>query len=178
MSYTIENVKDLIHGFCLSHKMNCSFSELNINGGHAVFVFDNCIMGVSYCSEEWSPYYLTSIEVRSLDEDVPATHQSQDLIYFYYDDTDDTIIDLESSLNEAFRYASNFNMSLLYRHIGENCGLVGDWRHGLHPDDTENESLMCKKEYKCVGTFAQYFILSEGTITIRELDRYISWKNG
>lgn len=176
MNYTIEKVKHIIQNFSVSHSMNCSCSEFSIKGGQAIFEFDNCIMGVSYCSDNWSPYYLTSIEVRLLDYDVPNTHKSKDLVYFFYDDINDTINDLESKLSEAYSYASSFNKSQLSSHIDEICSLVGEWRLGLHPDDKKIDFIIKENKYMCVGTFAQYYILSEGSTTIRELPRYISWK--
>ena len=174
MEYNYQNLVRLIKDFCASHDSNCSFFESDDLSGQAIFDFDECLLGASFGEIDWGPYYMASIEVRAFDDTVPASHKSGDLVYFFYDSRDNSLEDIENALNEAYQYASVYNKSKLSARINKDCSLVENWRLGLHPDD-EDYSECGAETYKCVGTFAQYYVLSDGQSEFRVLEKYIRW---
>ena len=175
MNYTYNEVKEQIKRFCASHSAFCSLLECDDLCGQVIYEFDQCVMGISFGEIDWGPYYMTSIEVRALDDKVPMTHKSGDLVFFFYDSRENTIEDIESALSEAYQYASAYNKSMLSARINQSCTLVDSWRLGIHPDDEEYSGRDGVNLYKCVGTFAQYYVLSDGKSEFRVLDKCIQW---
>lgn len=175
MEYTCKDIKGLIESFCLSHKSKCFLFESDDLCGQAIFEFDHCIMGISFGEIDWGPYYMTSIEIRAYNENVPTTHKSEDLVFFFYDSRENTIGDIESTLNEAYQYGIAYNDSMLNLRINAKCKLKENWKSGLHPDDGNYSGRTGVEVYKCVGTFAQYFILYDGLTEFRMLEKYIEW---
>ena len=132
-------------------------------------------MGISFGEIDWGPYYMTSIEIRAYNENVPATHKSEDLVFFFYDSRENTLGDIESALNEAYQYGIAYNDSMLNLRINVKCKLKENWKSGQHPDDGIYSGRTGVEVYTCDGTFAQYYILSDGLTEFRMLDKYIEW---
>ncbi|MBR2820711.1 MAG: hypothetical protein IKD91_02420 [Clostridiales bacterium] len=118
---------------------------------------------------------MTSIEIRTYNEKVSATHKSEDLVFFFYDSRENTLGDIESALNEAYQYGIAYNDSMLNLRINVKCKLKENWKSGQHPDDGIYSGRTGVEVYKCVGTFAQYYILSDGLTEFRMLEKYIEW---
>lgn len=175
MEYTYNDIKELIESFCLTYKTYCYVFECNDLYGQAIYEFERCIMGISFGELDWGPYYMTSIEIRSYNEKVPATHKSEDLVYFFYDSRENTFEDIKNALLEAYKYGFEYDDSMLGLRINEKCSLTEDWMSGLHPDDADYSRREDVKEYTCVGTFAQYYILNDGEKEFRMLGKFIQW---
>ena len=176
MEYRYTDIKALIERFCSSHKSNLNLLESDDLCGQAIYEFDNCIMGISFGELDWGPYYMTSIEMRTWSEKVPATHKSENLVYFFYDSRENTLEEIENALAEAYQYGSAYADSMLDLRINDECTLTENWRLGIHPDDESYTGRADIKVYKCVGTFAQYYVLSDGAAEFRVLGKYIKWK--
>lgn len=175
MGCTYANIKELVERFCSSHNSNLTLLESDNLCGQAFYEFDNCIMGISFGELDWGPYYITSIEIRTLNEKVPATHKSEDLVYFFYDSRENTLEDIENALDEAYQYGSAYDDSILNLRINDECMLTENWKLGIHPDDESYTGRADIIVYKCVGTFAQYYILYDGVAEFRVLGKYIKW---
>lgn len=175
MGYTYANIKELVERFCSSHNSNLTLLESDDLCGQAIYEFDNCIMGISFGELDWGPYYMTSIEMRTWSEKVPATHKSEDLVYFFYDSRENTLEDIENALSEAYQYGSAYADSMLDLRINDECTLTENWKLGIHPDDESYTGRVGIKAYKCVGTFAQYYTLYDGVAEFRVLGKYIKW---
>ena len=173
--YTYKDIKELVESFCLTHKSYCYLFEGDDLCGQAIYEFNNCIMGISFGEIDWNPYYIISIEIRTWNEKVPATHKSEDLVFFFYDSRENTLEDIENALDEAYKYGFAYDDSILNLRINDECTLTENWKLGLHPND---ESYIGRSDivvFKCVGTFAQYYTLYDGVTEFRVLGKYISW---
>lgn len=177
MEYRYTDIKALIERFCSSHKSNLYLFESDDLCGQAILVFERCDMIVSLGELDWGPYYMTSIEIRTHNENVPASHKSEDLVFFFYDSRENTFKDIEDALNEAYQYGSTYDDSMLVLRINDECMLTENWRLGIHPDDEGYTGRADIKVYKCVGTFAQYYTLYDGVAEFRVLDKYIRWNS-
>lgn len=175
MGYTYANIKELVERFCSAHNSNLTLLESDDLCGQAIYEFDNCIMGLSFGELDWGPYYMTSIEMRTWSEKVPATHKSEDLVYFFYDSRENTLEDIENALAEAYQYGSAYADSVLDLRINDECTLTENWRLGIHPDDEGYTERADITVFKCVGTFAQYYTLYDGVSEFRVLGKYIKW---
>ena len=172
--YEISVVKTQVEKFCETHTNKCVKTKFDSGCGTCEFDIGDCILVVVYNEPDFAPYYMLSIEVVYAGYNMPVTHKSPPLVYFYYDSPEDEAIDILRRLDEAYEYAESFSLSTLNDFVGKRCKLKDNWIKGVHPDDSETIPTS-RNVYQCIGTFAQYYIIETKEIEFRILGDYLEW---
>ena len=91
--YEISVVKTQVEKFCETHSNKCVKTKFDSGCGTCEFDIGDCILVVVYNEPDFAPYYMLSIEVVYAGYNMPVTHKSPPLVYFYYDSPEDEAID-------------------------------------------------------------------------------------